>query len=171
MINPILLLIIGASGAGKTTVIKALSNILERDRVEIIHFDDIGVPSFEKMVKDYGGPEKWQQSATHEWMKRILEIKDKEIIILEGSFNPEYAYEILKEQKLLQFRIICLDVNQHIREQRLLYDRMQPELVFEEMENFAQFLKRKSLELGGIVIDTSNSSIKDLAKQISEKIC
>lgn len=51
MLNKIIL-ITGASGGGKTTILKELEKMLSKEQVSINYFDDIGIPSFEDMTKE-----------------------------------------------------------------------------------------------------------------------
>lgn len=155
-----IILITGASGSGKTTVLKELERILPENQVSINYFDDIGIPSFEDMVKEYGSCEKWQEVKTQEWLKKLDQIKNKKYIFLEGSFNPDFIK--LKDNYLL----ICIHADRSIREHRLIHDRKQPELVTEDMENFALILKRQTLAMGGIVIDSSKKNAKLIAQII-----
>lgn len=48
---PFILFITGVSGAGKTTVLKQLCSKLAHQSVACFHFDSIGVPSVEQMIK------------------------------------------------------------------------------------------------------------------------
>lgn len=156
-----IILITGASGSGKTTILKEVEKILPKNQVSINYFDDIGVPSFENMIKEYGSCENWQEAMTHKWMNKLSKIKDKKYVFLEGSFNPEFA----KNYSLL----ICIHADRNIREQRLL-NRKQPELATQDMENFAQMLKQKTLELSGIIIDSSIEKPEDIAQLIINKL-
>lgn len=153
----------GASGSGKTTILKELEKILPGTQVSINYFDDIGIPSFEDMIKEYGSCENWQKAMTHKWMNKLSKIKDKKYIFLEGSFNPEFIK--FKESYLL----ICIHTDRSIREQRLL-NRKHPELVTQDMENFALVLKQKTLNLGGIVVDSSIEEPEDIARLIINKL-
>ncbi len=156
-----ILLITGASGSGKTTLAKALK---EQKIAGVYFFDDIGVPSLDVMLEKHGSPEKWQERATHQWIDRLYMVEED--VILEGSFNPEFAVSKLKELNITNYQIICLHCDRKIREKRLIEERNQPELVTEDMENFAQVLKEKTLKLGGKVIDTGDKSISELVKEI-----
>ncbi len=160
MLNKVIL-ITGASGVGKTTILKAIEQNLPNSSIH--YFDDIGVPSFEDMIKEYGSCEKWQETMTHRWTDKLEKIKDKEFIFLEGSFNPEF----IKLRR--NYLMICIHADRSVREQRLL-NRKQPELASQDMENFAQMLKDKTLELGGIVIDSSIEKTEDIAKLIINKL-
>lgn len=160
-----LILITGSSGSGKTTVLSALENYFPKNEASFNYFDDIGVPSLEEMIRTYGSPQKWQKEMTHAWIKKLGRIKDKKFIFLEGSFNPEFALSPGKNSPL----IICLCANRVVREERLR-KRGQVELITQDMENFAQFLKNKTVELEGYVIDTSDKSPPEVAQEISDKL-
>ena len=157
-----IILITGASGSGKTTVLKAIEQKLPTNQISVNYFDDIGVPSSEAMIAEYGSCEKWQEAMTHKWMEKLATINDKEYIFLEGSFNPEFA----KHYSLL----ICIHAEKAIREERLIKQRNQPELVTEDMENFAQMLKSNTLKMGGIVIDSSMKKADIIAGEIIDLI-
>lgn len=145
--KPLLILITGSSGSGKTTIGKALESCFPQELISIYYFDDIGIPCLEDMIKTYGSGEKWQQQATETWIEKLSRIKDKKIIVLEGSFNPEFAFSKAKEFKI-NFLLICLHANRESREKRLIEKRYQPELANQDMENFAQFLRKKPLKQG-----------------------
>lgn len=157
-----IILITGASGSGKTATLKALETKLLKEQVSINHFDDNGIPPFEVMIKEYGSGEKWQEAMLLKWINKLLKIKDKKFIFLEGSFYPEFATFHLKENYLL----ICIHAEREIREKRLILDRKQPELANQYMENYAQALKQKTIKLGGAVIDSSFKDANSTAEEI-----
>lgn len=158
-----IVLITGASGCGKTTVTRGLS-----DLATIYYFDDIGVPEAKAMIDQYGSPENWQEWATHAWIKKLYN-QDKQLVVLEGSFNPEFAIYKLKELGINHYQIICLSTKRSIREQRLI-DRKQPELVSQDMENFARILEEKTIASNGMIIDTSDKSINEVVEEIKSLI-
>lgn len=167
--DPLIILITGASGSGKTSVAKELEQYFPLGEVAVYYFDDIGVPSIDKMIEDYGSSEKWQQWATHAWIERLQHITDKKYIFLEGSFYPEFALQKMQELNIKHYLIICLYAERKIRESRLL-ERNQLELITQDMENFAVLLKEKTLKSGGKVIDSSQKSISDILTDISNLI-
>jgi uridine kinase len=157
-----IILITGASGSGKTTILKAIEQQLPENQISVNYFDDIGVPSSEAMIAQYGSCEKWQEAMTHKWIEKLAKITYKEFIFLEGSFNPEFA----KHYSLL----ICIHADIAIREERLITLRNQPELATQDMENFAQMLKNNTLKMGGIVIDSSMKKADIIAGEIIDLI-
>ena len=156
--------ITGASGAGKTTVLQALEKALPDASMN--YFDSIGVPS----PKEMSDPQSWQETTTHEWVKKLADIKGKKLIFLEGQFNPAFAVAALKKQAITDYKIICLHAEKDLREKRLTESRKQPELATNDMENFARFLKEKTLEMGGTVIESSEKA-SVTAQKIMDHLC
>lgn len=172
--QPLLVLITGASGAGKTFLTKALEKALNLEFASIAFFDSIGIPSVEEMRKYWDSPEKWQEKMTHQWVERLALYQDKKIIILEGQFNPQFAIKACQRLKLHNYLLINLYANKKVRNHRLIKLRAQPHLVNVKMDNWAELLKNKTYEAGGYVVDTSNSNIeiglKDILQLIQEHI-
>lgn len=168
--KPYFVFLTGTSGSGKTTILKAIAKELSTDAVSINYFDDIGVPSFEEMVANYGSPEKWQEAMTHLWIEKLANITDKKLIFLEGSFNPEFAVSHLQKLGMHNYLIICVHAERAVREKRLSQQRNQPELITQDMENFAQQLKAKTLVLGGIVVESTDNNLSNVVEEIMEII-
>ena len=164
------ILITGASGAGKTSILTLLKKLLPSFLISINFFDSIGIPSLEEMIKKYGSVEKWQETTVHKWIKRLTHITDKKLIFLEGQFNPEFAASQFRRLDIKRYLIICLHASRDVRENRLLELRKQPELINNDMENWAHFLKKKTIENHGIVIDNSHNNSACTAEKIMEAI-
>jgi dephospho-CoA kinase len=165
----LIILITGASGSGKTTVLKELQKSLPYEQISIFHFDDIGVPSLETMIQEYGSPENWQQAMTELWITKLSKIKETKLIFLEGSFNPEFAINTLRKLSIKDYKLFCIHSDRAIREQRLQHQRNQPELITNNMEKFAQLLKQKTIEHEGIIVNNNNSTgevVQDIIKNI-----
>ena len=153
-----LILITGASGSGKTFILKEIEKRLECENFSINYFDHIVVPSFENMVSEYGSCEGWQEAMTHKWIDKLIVIKNKKYIFLEGSFNPEFAVNYLNKLNIIDYKLFCINVSREIREERLIKNRNQPELATQDMENFGQFLKAKTIELGGKIVESNEGA-------------
>lgn len=165
-IRPYFIFITGASGAGKTTILNALEQELPLSLVSVNYFDSIGVPPLEEMVRIHGSGEKWQEASTHLWIDKLTKIKDKKLIFLEGQFNPRFAISYLKKLGIENYLIFCLHADRHVRERRLIEIRKQPELANDEMENWSNVLKELTLDIGGIVIESSGVDAKATARKI-----
>lgn len=167
--KPLIIFITGASGSGKTAILKTIEQELQ-DEISANYFDDIGVPSFDDMIARYGSTEKWQESATHAWIERLTIITDKKLVFLEGSFNPEFALSYMQKVGNCLLILICIHADRLVREERLNKYRNQPELATQDMENFALMLKQKTMELGGVVVDTTGIGIQAAASKVLEII-
>jgi len=67
-----LVILIGASGSGKTTIARAIEHRYP-DEVEVLYFDRIGVPPVEEMIAEYGSGEAWQRAKTLDWMAKLAQ--------------------------------------------------------------------------------------------------
>lgn len=175
---PFFLFMTGASGAGKTFFAQLLEKYLDADCCSVAYFDSIGVPSLEDMVSQYGSGEKWQERMTHQWVERLKEQKKgMRLIVLEGQYNPQFVVDACTDQEIASYAIINLYADRAIRERRLLSKRNQPELATESMQIWAEFLKEKTTQVGGMVIDTSSGdaesfllAVADIARKSIERI-
>jgi catechol 2,3-dioxygenase-like lactoylglutathione lyase family enzyme len=97
---PALLFVLGASGVGKTAAIKALAD-RRLPGVCCYHFDSIGVPPAEEMVRDYGSGEQWQAAETDRWIGRLAGNPDRaEICVLEGQTRPSFVRPVLRAREV-----------------------------------------------------------------------
>jgi uridine kinase len=167
--EPLIVVITGASGSGKTTVAKLLEQKFSKETTSLYYFDDIGIPSTTKMIEDHGSGEKWQQWATESWIERIHNI-NKEVIFLEGSFYPEFAVNKIKDLLITKYLLICLYVERNVREKRLIEERKQLELVTQDMENYAQDLNLRTINIGGIVINSTDKSLSEIVQEITDLV-
>lgn len=156
-----LLFAIGASGAGKTAAVRALS---ERwiPGLTCYHFDSIGVPSVEEMVRDFGSPERWQEVTTHEWITRV----DKEahsLAVLEGQSRPSL---IRGGPFGLATRVVLLDCEPSVRSDRLRGERQQPHLDTTDMHRWAAYLRSQADLLALPIIDTTRLTPELVADEL-----
>jgi dephospho-CoA kinase len=137
-----LFFVIGASGSGKTTVIKSLesSNFSE---YKMLYFDSIGVPSYAEMLATYKSPEEWQRIKTVEWVKSIKEeILGVQHAILDGQTRPQFIEEACVKNGIDNYAIILFDCSDEERTKRLK-KRGQPELATQQMMEWANYLREK----------------------------
>ena len=65
--------ITGASGVGKTTLVSQLETKFRKKPWAFFHFDKVGVPAVEEMVRDFGSGAKWQEAKTYEWIEKLIQ--------------------------------------------------------------------------------------------------
>lgn len=150
--------IIGASGAGKTTIVKSLEKKFFLNYTTQ-YFDTIGVPSFEDMCSLYNGPEEWQRIKTHEWVKQIKENFLVHLpVILDGQTRPKFIEEACHQQEILAYEIILLDCSDEKRRERLI-KRGQAELADQSMMNWAQYLREQCQQKNYPIINNTQLTI------------
>jgi dephospho-CoA kinase len=110
----------GASGSGKTTVVKALDRVCFPE-FKIIYFDSIGVPSLDEMNAKYNGPEEWQKIKTNEWVKTIKEtLIDDKHVIFDGQIRPIFIQEACLKNEMRAYEVILFDCSDEERKRRLV---------------------------------------------------
>jgi adenylylsulfate kinase-like enzyme len=143
---PYIIFMTGASGAGKTTLLNALKNSPEYKQNICLHFDNIGVPSEKEMTKQYGSPSEWQRAMTHVWIEKInAEYQDTKFVIIEGQVNLDYIEEAFRNNNSNQYKMILVHCDKLVRHQRLNQNRNQPELVNDDLDKWADFLRKRQL--------------------------
>ena len=163
--NKKIIFVTGASGSGKTTIISRLSEILPD--IHVYHFDDIGVPSHNDMITEFGSSENWQNTTLRKWVQKLSKLFSH--VILEGSFYPRYIKSICEEYNV-KYRIILFHTDYKTRKERLLSLRSQPELVSQDMENYANMLLNETQLENGLIIDTTTKSIENLTNDVAKTL-
>jgi len=140
-----IVVVTGASGAGKTTVVELLAEC-NIDGVVCAFFDSAGVSPPEEMPAD------WQEKTTIEWIRRLAR-GPADIAVLDGQTKPTFALRGFTETDI-RGSVVLLDCAREIREARLAA-RGQPELATNDMHAWAAYLRGQADALGLLVIDTS----------------
>jgi len=154
-----IIFITGASGVGKTTILKKLKEKNLNANWLFLHFDLAGVPSTENMIKEFGSPEKWQKAMTFKWIDDLVNNhQDKEIVILEGQVNFDFIKDGFFKHEFKNYKIVHIDCSKDVMMERLKNERNQPELATEDMKNWLKFLKKQAEEAEVDIIDTSSIS-------------
>src|SRR5215204_1159973 len=149
----IIYFITGASGVGKTTLVDQLKKKYENKPWTFLHFDTIGIPSMEEMIREFGSPSAWQEAKTNEWIERLIYDVESEEIFFEGQVNLQFVRNGFAKHNFNNYRMILIDSNETVMKKRLVYDRKQPELFNEDMRNWLKFLRDQANKLGVTIID------------------
>jgi adenylate kinase family enzyme len=155
--------LVGASGSGKTTIARAIA---ARSDVaaKVFHFDSIGVPSPEEMVRRHGSGEGWQRAETINWMLKLAgEAETGVPVLFEGQTRFTFLAEGAELAGGLPYVPILIDCDDETRVRRLQVERRQPELVTEDMMGWARYLRREAREAGHRILDTTTLSLPDSA--------
>ncbi|MDQ8039107.1 MAG: GNAT family N-acetyltransferase [Rickettsiella sp.] len=161
----------GASGAGKTTLLKAFSQLYPMHSMAYLHFDSIGVPSEAEMIEVYGSASEWQKAMTYHWANNLLShYKDKKLVILEGQVNLDFIVSAFQGFNFYQYQIVLVHCENAIRHKRLHQDRHQPELINDNMDNWADFLKKQAIDKKATILNTSSMSIEEMIEWLQKYI-
>lgn len=169
--QPALLVVTGASGAGKTTLVREL-DALKIPGVGCYEFDSVGVPSEEEMVARWGSGVEWQNVATDYWVERLLRNEaEHEVAVLDGQTRPSEARAAFERSGVRIGRVVLVDCDHDERNARLRGPRGQPELACARMDCWAAYLRGQADALGLPIIDSSRAfaeAVADLAAQVKE---
>ena len=170
-----LVILIGASGSGKTTIARAIEHRYA-EQVEVFYFDQVGVPSVEEMIAQYGSGEGWQRAKTLEWMAKLAQFaRSGRKLLFEGQTRFPFLEEGASAAGGLAYFPILVDCDDKTRSKRLTIERKQPELADENMMNWARYLRREAKERGCEIINTSLLSVDEgvsyVMKQLNQAPC
>ena len=122
------------------------------------------------MIQGWGSGGKWQEAMTHEWINRVSHMTDKALVVFEGQYHPRFAVDACRALDIDGYALAVVTCKEEIWVKRLQGPREQPELVTQDMRNWANMLREDTVKVGGSVIDTSASdlaaSLKDVANLI-----
>jgi shikimate kinase len=165
-----LVILTGASGSGKTTIARAIEHRYA-DEVEVLYFDQIGVPSVEQMIAEYGSGKEWQRARTLEWMAKLAQFaKSGRRLLFEGQTRLSFLEEGASAAGGLAYFPILLDCDDETRSKRLAIERRQPELADEKMMNWARYLRSEAKRRGCEVVDTSSLSLDEGMSYVMAKL-
>ena len=170
MIASHILVVTGASGAGKTAAVDAL-RARAVPGVECFHFDSIGVPTAEEMEREYGGGEQWQALATREWLARLGSLAAGiRVAVLDAQTRPSVVFASARQAMPRDVHVILFDCSAEVRASRLRGPRGQPELANARMDCWAAYLRGQADALGLRVVDTSRLTVAEAASQLEATV-
>jgi dephospho-CoA kinase len=156
--SPAILVLTGASGAGKTTLILKL-NELGISGVEGINCDRVKV----------GGDEQAdpQAEVLRYWITHLRQPETGiELAVLDTQVRPHRALEVLSEAAIEYAQVVLVDCDPVKRNERLHIDRRQPELANARMDCWAAYLRGQADALKLSIIDTSDDALDKSVDQL-----
>src|SRR5215510_10231157 len=146
--SPAILVLTGASGAGKTTLALKL-NELAIPGVMGFNCDRVKIESD-------GGSTDRQSDVLRYWISQLSQPETGiELAVLDTQIRPHRALEVLSEAAIDYVQIVLVDCDPVKRNQRLHMDRGQPELANPQMDCWAAYLRGQADALKLSIIDTS----------------
>ena len=152
--KPAIIVLTGASGAGKTTLVSRLNDLaipggkgINCDRVKIEN-DETAEPS-ERQV-----------NILRYWIESLSEPETGiELAVLDTQIRPHLALQVLNEASI-NGAVVLVDCEPVTRNERLYTQRAQPELANPRMDCWAAYLRGQADALKLSIIDTSNDPIE-----------
>ena len=168
-----ILVVTGASGAGKTAAVQALA-ARNLPGVRCFYFDSIGVPSADVMEREYGGGDGWQAWATKQWLTRIGALAAPpdgvRVAVLDGQTRPSLVAGLTGSVPHCDVGVVLLDCSADVRNARLRGPRQQPELATGRMDDWATYLRGEAAALQVPVIDTTRLAPEQVADRLAHVI-
>ena len=165
---PALLVVVGASGAGKTTLVRQLERG-GRPGVGCYYFDSIGVPSNEEIISRFGDGLRFQDWALDQWLLRLSRNEDDvRVAILDAQVRPSSVQDAFRRHGVKAGSVVLVDCAYAERNARLRGERQQPELATPEMDCWAAYLRGQADALGAAIIDTTTARVDESLAQLAE---
>src|ERR1043165_7779421 len=158
---PAILVLTGASGAGKTTLALKL-NELAIPGVEGFNCDRVKIES-DEMAESADR----QADVLRYWISHLRQAETGiELAVLDTQIRPHRALEVLSQTGIQHAQIVLVDCDPAKRNERLHVDRDQPELASARMDCWAAYLRGQADALNLSIIDTSDDSIEQSVVQL-----
>ena len=167
---PLIVVVTGASGVGKTTLVHALDE-QQLPGVRCYYFDSVGVPEPAEMRATFGSAEAWQAGTTERWIAQLARNPDgAEVLVLDGQIRPSEVMAAFRRHGVTRGRIVLIDCSHEVREARLRGERGQPDLASARMAEWAAYLRGQADALDLPIVDTSALTVAEAAKTLIDTL-
>ena len=167
---PAVLVVVGASGAGKTTLVSRLA-ALALPGVGCHHFDSIGIPSAEEIAARFGDGEAFQAWALDEWVARLVRNEDRvAVAVLDAQVRPSAVRDALARHGVARGGAVLVDCDYAERNARLRGPRGQPELATPRMDQWAAYLRGQADALGVPIVETTGASPEQSLAELRARV-
>lgn len=155
---PAILVVVGASGAGKTTLVSMIAS-LELPGVGCYHFDSMGIPSDAELAERFGDGAAFQTWGLDQWLTRLAQNPDGvRLAVLDAQVRPSAVLDAFAAHEIIHGAVVLVECAGAERNARLRGPRGQPELATTQMDGWATYLRDQADALGLTVIDTTDAS-------------
>ena len=147
---PAILVLTGASGAGKTTLIEKL-NEREIPGVVGINCDRVKLDLPE-------GTSDRQAEVLRYWITQLSNDPKIRLAVLDTQVRPHAAQQVLDQTGGAFSQVVLVNCDHPVRNDRLINERKQPELANRQMDCWAAYLRGQADALGLAMIHTDDVS-------------
>ena len=161
-----ILVLTGASGAGKTTLINGLASA-QLAGVACFNCDVIYRNLPEEVRKDGILA---QDAILLHWVTQVLREDGIDVAVMDTQIRPHRAQALLTRLGVTTSQIVLVECEQAERNERLRGPRAQAELANSQMEHWAAYLRGQADALGLERIDTSGTAAGDSVAQLRELV-
>ncbi len=163
--SPAILVLTGASGAGKTTLALKL-NELAIPGVKGINCDRVQVESDNKP-----GSTDRHADVLRYWLTQLSQPEAGiELAVLDTQIRPHRALEVLSQAAVEHAQVVLVDCDPVKRNERLHSDRRQPELANPRMDCWAAYLRGQADALQLSIIDTTDDPMETSLGQLESLV-
>jgi len=167
---PLIIVVTGASGVGKATLVRALE-AQNLPGVRCYSFDSIGVPEPAAMEAEFGSAEAWQATTTRRWIAHLATNPDHaQIAVLDGQIRPSEVSVAFRHHGITRGKILLIDCSHEVREARLRGERGQPQLASPRMAAWAAYLRGQADALDVPILDTTQLSVAEATTALVNQI-